>query len=78
MDRNRARARRRMCMAERRQHVIEAAVRIAERYGLPYVTHVRVAEECYWPTSVSTVWRMIGDTQRLQDVVAKKVRLTKR
>lgn len=62
---NMARARRRMARDERREHILEAAARVAQRHGLRYVTHERVATECYWPTSVSTVWRMLGDTERL-------------
>ena len=80
-----SRARRRMTEGERRQHILEAAVRVAERHGLPYVTHGRVAEECYWPTSITTVWRMIGNTEQLMratrarlDVVCQGVSLTKR
>jgi DNA-binding transcriptional regulator YbjK len=70
-----------MALADRRQHILEAAARVAKRYGLPYVTHGRVAEECYWPTSATTVWRVIGDTEKLmratQDMVAASGSLTK-
>lgn len=62
---NMARARRRMVADERREHILDAAVRVAQRHGLRYVTHGRVADECYWPTSISTVWRMLGDTEHL-------------
>jgi len=58
-------ARRRMRRDERRQLILDAAVRIARRDGLRFVTHERVAEECYWPTSVTTVWRIVGDTGKL-------------
>lgn len=62
---------------ERRQLIIEAAVRVARRDGLAYVTHARVADECFWPTSVTTVWRLMGSTAKLVDATAVAMRRRK-
>jgi len=62
--------RRRMRADERRTEILDAAVRIARREGLRHVRHDRVSEECYWPTSVTTVWRVIGDTKKLIEATA--------
>jgi len=60
-----------MKRAERRKLILDAAVRVAARHGLKYVTHVAVSEECFWPTSPTTIWRVIGDTATLIRLTAR-------
>jgi len=56
---------RRMPADDRRVVILDAAVRIARRHGVLYVTHERVSGECAWPTSVSTIWRIVGNGEKL-------------
>jgi DNA-binding transcriptional regulator YbjK len=64
----------RMDKRERYEIIMTAAIHVAARDGLKRMTHYAVSEACTWPTSVPTVWRYVGRTEKLIRETAKYAR----